>query len=94
MEWPFLKGEIVMTELLVTPKSVEHIEQLIKLGADAFVIGEEKFGLRLAGEFKEPELREAIKLIHDHGKSIRSGKWYFHNEHIDDLESILICYMS
>lgn len=79
-----------MTELLVTPKSVEHIEQLIKLGADAFVIGEEKFGLRLAGEFKEPELREAIKLIHDHGKKAYVAvNGIFHNEHIDDLESYI-----
>lgn len=36
-----------MTELLVTPKSLSHMETLIDLGADAFVIGEQKFGLRL-----------------------------------------------
>ncbi|MEB7656950.1 U32 family peptidase [Mammaliicoccus vitulinus] len=79
-----------MTELLVTPKSVQHIEKLIELGADAFVIGEEKFGLRLAGEFKEPELREAIKLIHEHGKKAYIAvNGIFHNEHIDDLEAYI-----
>ena len=36
-----------MTELLVTPKSLSHLETLIDIGADAFVIGEQKFGLRL-----------------------------------------------
>lgn len=79
-----------MTELLVTPKSVQHIEKLIELGADAFVIGEEKFGLRLAGEFKEPELREAIELIHAHGKKAYVAvNGIFHNEHIKDLEDYI-----
>lgn len=79
-----------MTELLVTPKSLQHIEKLIELGADAFVIGEEKFGLRLAGEFKEPELREAIELIHAHGKKAYVAvNGIFHNEHIKDLEAYI-----
>src|SRR5699024_2051891 len=79
-----------MTELLVTPKSINHIETLIELGADAFVIGEEKFGLRLAGEFKEPELREAIKIIHEHGKKAYVAvNAIFHNEHIADLEAYI-----
>lgn len=32
-----------MTELLVTPKSLLHIDALIEAGADAFLIGESKF---------------------------------------------------
>ena len=35
-----------MVELLVTPKSITHMETLIEKGADAFVIGEQNF-LRL-----------------------------------------------
>ena len=65
-----------MTELLVTPKSVAHISTLIDKGADAFVIGEQKFGLRLAGEFNRTDMEEAVKLIHKHGKSICRSKWY------------------
>ena len=61
------KGVRSMTELLVTPKSISHIETLIELGADAFVIAK-KIWLKTTGEFKEPELREAIKIIHEHGK--------------------------
>ncbi|MZP64433.1 U32 family peptidase, partial [Staphylococcus pseudintermedius] len=53
-----------MTELLVTPKSLSHIETLIEKGADAFVIGEEKFGLRLAGEFNREEMKKAVEIIH------------------------------
>lgn len=33
-----------MTELLVTPKSLSHLETLIDIGADAFVIGEQNLG--------------------------------------------------
>ena len=50
-----------MTELLVTPKSLSHMETLIDLGADAFVIGEQKFGLRLPGEFNRSEERRVGK---------------------------------
>ncbi|MDN8847883.1 U32 family peptidase, partial [Staphylococcus aureus] len=59
-----------MTELLVTPKSVKHIEALIEKGADAFVIGEQKFGLRLAGEFNREAMREAVNLAHSNGKKV------------------------
>lgn len=52
-----VKRRIEMTELLVTPKSISHIETLIEKGADAFVIGEQKFGLRLAGEFNRASTR-------------------------------------
>ena len=38
-------------ELLVTPVTVKDIQPLIEAGADAFVIGEQRYGLRLAGEF-------------------------------------------
>ena len=57
-----------MTELLVTPKSLSHIDALIEAGADAFLIGESKFGLRLAGEFNREEVRLAAEKIHAHGK--------------------------
>lgn len=55
-------------ELLVTPQSVEHVVALLDAGADAFVIGEQKFGLRLAGEFTVAQVEEATKLIHAAGK--------------------------
>ena len=42
-------------ELLVTPVTVDDILPLIEAGADAFVVGEQRYGLRLAGEFsREP----------------------------------------
>lgn len=79
-----------MTELLVTPKSVKHIEALIEKGADAFVIGEQKFGLRLAGEFKKEALVDAVTLIHNHGKKAYVAvNGIFHNYHLNALKAYI-----
>jgi putative protease len=74
-------------ELLVTPKSVDHTKTLIEAGADAFVIGEQKFGLRLAGEFSVNDVEEATKLIHDAGKKVYVAvNALFHNDRLDALD--------
>lgn len=79
-----------MTELLVTPKSVNHIEVLIEKGADAFVIGEQKFGLRLAGEFNREAMREAVNLAHSKDKKIYAAvNGLFHNFHLSAVESYI-----
>ncbi|MCA4772609.1 U32 family peptidase [Staphylococcus pseudintermedius] len=79
-----------MTELLVTPKSLSHIETLIEKGADAFVIGEEKFGLRLAGEFNREEMKKAVEIIHHAGKKAYVAvNGIFHNYHIPALEDYI-----
>lgn len=79
-----------MTELLVTPKSLYHISELIEAGADAFVIGEEQFGLRLAGEFKREDLKAAIDIIHQHNKKAYVAvNGIFHNEHLDAVEEYM-----
>ncbi|MDI7740755.1 peptidase U32 family protein [Lysinibacillus fusiformis] len=77
-------------ELLVTPKSVDHIKALIQMGADAFVIGEQQFGLRLAGEFSVSDVEAAAKLIHEAGKKVYVAvNAIFHNDRLDALESYL-----
>lgn len=77
-------------ELLVTPKSIEHIKALIEAGADAFVIGEQKFGLRLAGEFSVSQVEEATKLIHESGKKVYVAvNALFHNDRLDALDDYL-----
>lgn len=73
-------------ELLVTPHSVEHVKQLIEAGADAFVIGEQKFGLRLAGEFTLADVEKVTNLAHAAGKKVYvSVNALFHNDRLDDL---------
>ncbi|ACA41341.1 protease-like protein [Lysinibacillus sphaericus C3-41] len=77
-------------ELLVTPQSLEHIKALLEAGADAFVIGEQQFGLRLAGEFSVDEVEEATKLIHAAGKKVYVAvNALFHNEKLEALADYL-----
>ena len=77
-------------ELLVTPQSVEHVKALLDAGADAFVIGEQKFGLRLAGDFTVAEIEEATKLIHAAGKKVYVAvNAIFHNDRLDALDAYL-----
>ncbi|MBI5975860.1 peptidase U32 family protein [Staphylococcus canis] len=79
-----------MTELVVTPKSLSHIETLIEKGADAFIIGEEKFGLRLAGEFKKDDMIKAVEIIHNAGKKVYAAvNGIFHNYHIPAVEAYI-----
>ncbi|EFS18635.1 peptidase U32 family protein [Staphylococcus hominis] len=79
-----------MTELLVTPKSLNHMKTLIELGADAFVIGEQKFGLRLPGEFNRENVRKAVNLAHEHDKKVYVAvNGIFHNYHLNALENYI-----
>lgn len=73
-------------ELLVTPLSVEDIIPLAEAGADAFVVGEQRYGLRLAGEFSKDDIKKAIELAHSKGKKVYVAmNAIFHNEKIAEL---------
>lgn len=78
-------------ELLVTPTKVEDILPLIEAGADAFIIGEQKFGLRLAGEFNRDDVKKAIELAHSKGKKVYVAmNAIFHNEKIELLNEYIV----
>lgn len=57
-------------ELLATASSLEELERLIQAGADAFVIGEARYGSRLAGEFTPGMIKEAVQLARPNGVRI------------------------
>ncbi|WP_019154613.1 peptidase U32 family protein [Robertmurraya massiliosenegalensis] len=77
-------------ELLVTPTSVDDILSLSDAGADAFVIGEERYGLRLAGEFSKDDIVKATESAHSKGKKVYVAvNAIFHNEKIDELYDYL-----
>ncbi len=77
-------------ELLVTPVTVEDILPLIDAGADAFVIGEQRYGLRLAGEFSREEVKKSIHLAHENGKKVYVAmNALFHNEKVAELGDYL-----
>jgi len=73
-------------ELLVTPKDIDAVKRLFQAGADAIVIGEEKFGLRLAGEFTRNDVKEAIDMAHGLAKKVYvSMNAIFHNDKVSEL---------
>ncbi|RDU35106.1 U32 family peptidase [Neobacillus piezotolerans] len=77
-------------ELLVTPTSIQDIAPLSDAGADAFVVGEERYALRLAGEFSREDVREAIRIAHSKGKKVYvSMNGIFHNEKVEELGDYL-----
>lgn len=57
-------------ELLATAASLEELEKLMAAGADAFVIGEARYGMRLAGQFNVELIAEAVKLAKPKGVRI------------------------
>lgn len=52
-------------ELVVSCSSVAELKKLIQAGADAVIIGEERFGMRLPGEMKLEEIQEAVSWAHE-----------------------------
>lgn len=51
-------------ELLVTAANMNELEQLLDAGASAVVVGEGRFGSRLAGEFDLDMIKKATELAH------------------------------
>ncbi|MFC0473603.1 peptidase U32 family protein [Halalkalibacter kiskunsagensis] len=73
-------------ELLVTPKDIDAVNRLFKAGADAIVIGEQRYGLRLAGEFTRDEVKEAVNIAHEQSKKVYVAmNALFHNDKVDEL---------
>ncbi|WP_144511163.1 peptidase U32 family protein [Bacillus sp. FJAT-22090] len=74
------------TELLVTPANIEHMKELIEAGADAFLVGEQFYGLRLAGEFTIRDMEVARNLTKEHNKKLYVAmNGIFHNDKMDAL---------
>ncbi|MBM7097185.1 U32 family peptidase [Bacillus sp. H-16] len=77
-------------ELLITPARVEDISPLTEAGADAFLIGEERFGLRLAGEFGKEAVEKAVEAAHAGGAKVYVAvNALFHNEMLPLLPEYL-----
>ncbi|AKP47903.1 peptidase U32 family protein [Bacillus smithii] len=78
-------------ELLVTPTSVQDILPLCDAGADAFMIGEQRYGLRLAGEFSRDDVIKAVELAHSRGKKVYVAmNAIFHNEKVEELKDYIL----
>ncbi|MNW37534.1 putative protease YhbU precursor [compost metagenome] len=58
-------------ELLVTAATPQEARQLLEAGADALLIGDDRFGMRLPGSFTLEQIRETVDEAHK-----RNGKVY------------------
>ena len=77
-------------EILVTPKDIEAVGRLIDAGANAVLIGEERYGLRLAGEFKKDDIKEAVNIAHKKGAKVYVAmNAIFHNDKVGELQDYL-----
>lgn len=57
-------------ELLATAASLEEAAALLAAGATALLIGDDRFGMRLAGHFSLEDTAAAVKLAHDAGGKV------------------------
>ncbi|MBD2844541.1 U32 family peptidase [Paenibacillus sp. IB182496] len=57
-------------ELLATAGSLAELERLIDAGADAFVLGEPRYAMRLPGAFDPQAMADACRLAHARGVRI------------------------
>ncbi|MDF2558484.1 MAG: yrrN [Bacillales bacterium] len=77
-------------ELLVTPSKITELVPLIEAGADAFVIGEQRYGLRLSGEFLREDVKAASEITRQHGKKVYVAmNAIMHNDRIDELNDYI-----
>lgn len=79
-----------MTEILVTPTTIDHAKALFEAGADAVVIGEQQFGLRLAGEFSLEAIAQVKELATTVNKKVYVAvNALFHNDRVNALEAYM-----
>ena len=77
-------------ELLTTARSVTQAERLLALGADAIVIGNDRFGMRLPGSFSLTEIAETISNAHALGaKCYVTINVIMHNDILAELPAFL-----
>lgn len=77
-------------ELLATAGSMEELNQLLEAGADAILIGDNQYGLRLPGSFTLEEMEQAASRVHESGKKLYVAvNALFHNKRLEGLPDYL-----
>jgi putative protease len=62
--------ELYKPELVTTASSLEELRKVIEAGADAVIIGEQRYGMRLSGEFPLGMIHQAVAIAHDQGAKV------------------------
>ncbi|MNO32866.1 putative protease YhbU precursor [compost metagenome] len=60
-------------ELLATAASLEEAAALLDAGADALLIGDDRFGMRLAGHFSLEDTADVVEMAHARGCKVYAG---------------------
>jgi U32 family peptidase len=60
-------------ELLATAASLEEAAALLDAGADALLIGDDRYGMRLAGHFSLEDTAAVVKMAHARGCKVYAG---------------------
>lgn len=77
-------------KLAVQPFHISNIKKLSSLGADVFIIGNDKYANRLVNSFSELEIKEACDLINSLNKEVYiSMNLVIHNTDIEIVENFL-----
>jgi U32 family peptidase len=77
-------------ELLVTAGNLQELDSYLDAGADAVIIGSEKYSIRMPGSFSMDELEKAVEKTHNLGKKIYvSVGALFHNDMLNELDQYL-----
>ncbi|WP_134685043.1 peptidase U32 family protein [Brevibacillus migulae] len=77
-------------ELLANARDVEEVDKLFEAGADAVLVGDETYALRMPGNFDLRMVQEAVKLAHGRGKPLYvSMNALFHHEKAGGLEGYI-----
>ncbi|MDT8977230.1 peptidase U32 family protein [Paenibacillus sp. chi10] len=77
-------------ELLVTAGSVEELERLLQAGANAVLVGEEKYSMRMPGEMTIADIEASLPIVRSHNAKLYVAvNNIMHNEHLTDLSTYL-----
>ena len=77
-------------ELLVPAKDIDELTRLLDAGADAVIVGNEKYSLRMPGSFSDDLLEQAVTEVRKRGKKIYVAvNALFHNQSLSGLSQHL-----
>ena len=77
-------------ELLVNPFHIQHMEQLCKKGADAFLVGTAGIGIHLPAFFSIEEIQKACEIKEKYHKKLYIAiNGIYHNDQLETLENYL-----
>ncbi|WP_112181108.1 MULTISPECIES: peptidase U32 family protein [Paraliobacillus] len=77
-------------ELLATARDIVEVKALADAGADAIIIGHQRYGLRVAGDFSIDALAEATQYLHQVNKKVYIlVNAIFHNEILATLPAYI-----